>query len=242
MKIFHLIRRSLLSQNKFSKYLLYAIGEIILVVIGILIALQINNWNENSKNLTTQNKYLKKLKADADIMIKIYEKADQLIPLRIKEAEEALIFLNSCGTKEVFKESFESTLVSHQTMMYYEQKSSTYSEMVSNGILSDIQNEELKQAISDLYLEIDFQNSQINYFRDEVGRASLVINTFVEFNYDASYNISVVYDIDSLCKNISFNNALFEIIDARQDWFFGLQRIREYLREVNDLFKNDLIN
>ncbi len=43
------IRRSLLRENKVSKYLLYALGEIVLVVIGILIALQINNWNEERK-------------------------------------------------------------------------------------------------------------------------------------------------------------------------------------------------
>ncbi|AVI52205.1 hypothetical protein C5O00_13985 [Pukyongia salina] len=47
IKFFRKIRQRLLSENKFSKYLLYAIGEILLVVIGILIALQINNWNEN---------------------------------------------------------------------------------------------------------------------------------------------------------------------------------------------------
>ena len=46
IKFFRKIRQKLLSENKFSKYLIYAIGEIILVVIGILIALQINNWNE----------------------------------------------------------------------------------------------------------------------------------------------------------------------------------------------------
>lgn len=46
IKFFKKIRQRLLTENKFSKYLLYAIGEIILVVIGILIALQINNWNE----------------------------------------------------------------------------------------------------------------------------------------------------------------------------------------------------
>lgn len=49
IKLFRNIRRSLLTKNRFNKYLLYAIGEIILVVIGILIALQINNWNENNK-------------------------------------------------------------------------------------------------------------------------------------------------------------------------------------------------
>ena len=49
IKFFRKIRHKLLSDNKFSKYLVYAIGEIVLVVIGILIALSINNWNENNK-------------------------------------------------------------------------------------------------------------------------------------------------------------------------------------------------
>ncbi|MFT7066002.1 MAG: hypothetical protein ACJAUO_001580, partial [Sediminicola sp.] len=49
IKFFRKIRQKMLTENKFSKYLLYAIGEIILVVIGILIALSINNWNENRK-------------------------------------------------------------------------------------------------------------------------------------------------------------------------------------------------
>ncbi|MBP1841693.1 DUF6090 family protein [Formosa algae] len=49
IKLFGKIRQKLLSENKFGKYLTYAIGEIVLVVIGILIALQINNWNENRK-------------------------------------------------------------------------------------------------------------------------------------------------------------------------------------------------
>ena len=49
IKFFRKIRQKMLTENKFGKYLLYAIGEIILVVIGILIALQINNWNELKK-------------------------------------------------------------------------------------------------------------------------------------------------------------------------------------------------
>ncbi|NRD24946.1 hypothetical protein HNV10_16975 [Winogradskyella litoriviva] len=49
IKFFRKIRQNLLSENKFSKYLIYAIGEIFLVVVGILIALSINNWNESKK-------------------------------------------------------------------------------------------------------------------------------------------------------------------------------------------------
>ena len=58
IKFFRKIRQRLVSENKFSKYLIYAIGEIVLVVVGILIALQINNWNENQKiNDTVKNYY-----------------------------------------------------------------------------------------------------------------------------------------------------------------------------------------
>ncbi len=64
IKFFRKIRQQLLSENKFSKYLLYAIGEIILVVIGILIALQINNWNEERKLKQQQKVVLKALYAD----------------------------------------------------------------------------------------------------------------------------------------------------------------------------------
>ena len=55
IKFFRKIRQNLLMENKTSKYFKYAIGEIILVVIGILIALQINNWNENRKEKDSLN-------------------------------------------------------------------------------------------------------------------------------------------------------------------------------------------
>jgi len=54
IKFFRKIRQRLLTENKFSKYLIYAIGEIVLVVIGIIIALQINNWNETRKALNAE--------------------------------------------------------------------------------------------------------------------------------------------------------------------------------------------
>ncbi|RMB56327.1 hypothetical protein EAX61_14675 [Dokdonia sinensis] len=62
IKFFRRIRQQLLSENKFSKYLLYAIGEIVLVVIGILIALQINNWNESRIRSKEELSILKSLK------------------------------------------------------------------------------------------------------------------------------------------------------------------------------------
>jgi hypothetical protein len=64
IKFFRRIRQQLLAQNKTSKYFKYAIGEIVLVVIGILIALQINNWNENRKTKLVELELLKNIQSD----------------------------------------------------------------------------------------------------------------------------------------------------------------------------------
>ena len=64
IKFFRKIRQNLLKENNTSKYFKYAIGEILLVVIGILIALQINNWNENRKLLLQQDLLFEQLLSD----------------------------------------------------------------------------------------------------------------------------------------------------------------------------------
>lgn len=64
IKFFRNIRKNLLNEGKTSKYLKYAIGEIILVVVGILIALQINNWNEQRKDEATLKIYYNQILED----------------------------------------------------------------------------------------------------------------------------------------------------------------------------------
>jgi hypothetical protein len=64
LRFFRQLRQRLLSDNKFSKYLLYAIGEILLVVIGILIALQIDNWNEDRIKRNAEHELLLNLKEE----------------------------------------------------------------------------------------------------------------------------------------------------------------------------------
>lgn len=64
LKFFRKIRQKLLSEKKFSNYFLYAIGEIVLVVLGILIALQINNWNEQEKEHEKEQAFLKEINLD----------------------------------------------------------------------------------------------------------------------------------------------------------------------------------
>ena len=64
IKFFRRIRQKLLSENRLTRYLIYAIGEIVLVVIGILIALQINNWNEGRKGIQAEKEYLQGIRSD----------------------------------------------------------------------------------------------------------------------------------------------------------------------------------
>ena len=79
IKFFRHIRQNLIMENKTGKYLKYAIGEIVLVVIGILIALQINNWNETKKEQAMTNKYLSGFVSDLE---KDRAQLDNLINVR----------------------------------------------------------------------------------------------------------------------------------------------------------------
>lgn len=80
IKFFRKIRRKMLTENKFSKYMLYAIGEIVLVVIGILIALSINNWNEQRKEIVQEQKILLQLKLEFN---KNLEQLEEKISMRL---------------------------------------------------------------------------------------------------------------------------------------------------------------
>jgi len=101
IKFFRKIRQRLLTENKFSKYLLYAIGEIVLVVIGILIALSINNWNQKRIETERLNSVLNIVKAD---LIK-----DTLNILRpIKDYENKKVILLKIIEKEKSKPSLDS--------------------------------------------------------------------------------------------------------------------------------------
>ncbi len=84
IKFFRKIIQKLLTENKFSKYLIYAVGEIVLVVIGILIALQINNLNEQSKKEELRNGYVNSIKKDLESDIVLLEKQISQFELELK--------------------------------------------------------------------------------------------------------------------------------------------------------------
>ena len=75
LKFFRNIRRTLLADNKTGKYFKYAIGEVILVMVGILLALQVNNWNEEKKTTLLEEKVLRELRETLKENVKLLNNA-----------------------------------------------------------------------------------------------------------------------------------------------------------------------
>ena len=100
IKFFRKIRQSLLNEGRTTKYVKYAIGEIFLVMIGILLALQVNNWNENRiKRQTLKNIYVS-IKSDLEEDIK---NIDEIIRVNAPIEEHYLAIINKKRKREDFK-------------------------------------------------------------------------------------------------------------------------------------------
>ena len=94
IKFFRKIRYDLMEKNKTGKYFKYAIGEIILVVIGILIALQINNWNDNRKNKISEADYYCRILDDFEFNEKLIDETSELTTNKIKLCKKLILDLN----------------------------------------------------------------------------------------------------------------------------------------------------
>ncbi|MBD0832415.1 DUF6090 family protein [Aestuariibaculum sediminum] len=95
IKFFRNIRRTLLNEGKTNKYIKYAIGEIVLVVIGILIALQINNWNENRKTTNKTQKYYHGILSELKVTANAIEDFQIYLDSTIQKNKKILQIINS---------------------------------------------------------------------------------------------------------------------------------------------------
>ena len=135
IKFFRRIRFNLMSENKTGKYFKYAIGEIILVVIGILMALQINNWNEDRKNKEILNSYKKSLITDL-------EQDTLALNSVIRYIKNDLIEIEKIGTRLSSKYATKDTLIkivrnelSFASKAYRPPNNKTFLAMQTNGKL-----------------------------------------------------------------------------------------------------------
>ncbi len=164
-KLFNKIRKQLVSEkpsaSRTANYLKYAIGEIVLVVIGILIALQINNWSEQRK-LNKQEAYLllqleKEFRADS---LGVYRHSW----LSDKKVREGKILRKIFNKKiEVKKDSIVAMAFYNGKSLLFESYTPTFDEMVSSGSLSVIKSEILKNKIKSFKKIINQTKSFLYY-------------------------------------------------------------------------------
>jgi hypothetical protein len=152
IKFFRKIRQNLLSEGKTGKYLKYAIGEIVLVVIGILIALSINNWNENRKNKLTESEYYCKLLADFELdrqnITVLYEESKH----KIEISKRLLLELNNKNKDKSYL--LNNYLQGLRTNPFVPSKVAM-TDIVSSGKLNLLANDSLKNDLLRYYGELD---------------------------------------------------------------------------------------
>jgi hypothetical protein len=174
IKFFRRIRQRLLSENNFSKYLLYAIGEIFLVVIGILIALQINNWNEEKQNRNKEQLLLRQLLVEYNSNL---EQIDNKIFIREEGITSALRLLNyrNLNSLKISNDSVNlniSRLIMRPT---FDPELGVSTELINSGNLYLISNSELRNKIS------AFPSSLSELREEELVIFNLIEDKFIPF-------------------------------------------------------------
>ena len=170
IKFFRRIRKKLLSENRFNKYLLYALGEIILVVIGILIALQINNWNLAQEDRKTEKENLAALKEEFTQNKATLQEIIQLNNENISGAEKMIQSFNNTSKDTITEQTI--AMYGSQTFgteINFEPETGVLTEIISSGQLKLILNNKLKHKLAGFnskIKEIEQQEKEVHDYRN----------------------------------------------------------------------------
>ena len=179
IKFLRKIRQGLLSEGITGKYIKYAVGEIILVVFGILIALQINNWNDNRKNRNSEALYYCKLLEDFELDKKQIESIKESIDYSIKNTNDALLSLDA-GKKD--RNYLLNKYVSAVRRDIYVPRNKTFEELIYSGNLNIIRDHEIKNMLLQYNSDLESNLTVIRKNRDEfVKEIYKLTNTTVDF-------------------------------------------------------------
>jgi hypothetical protein len=214
IKLFRNIRKNLLNEGKTTKYFKYAIGEIVLVVIGILIALQINNWNEGRKESNLELETLSGLYNDiANNKIKI----DKMI------SSDSIIITGNQHILSLLQDdnsSFNDTLQFsfgniNRYDIFFPQKMA-YETLKSKGLLT-IKNDSLRKQVIELYDETYLINSHISDLKSEIySNTYNMLNKRLFTTSDVDHKIP--NNFDDLKGDTEFLNTLSHITAENQNF------------------------
>lgn len=177
LRFFRQIRKSLMQQNKVRSYLLYALGEILLVVIGILIALQINTWNEERVNRKQEIFYLGKLSQNmAQDTTYLQQRIEGLT-----NTETGLQQLQQEIQDPELLEFSDSLSIALLGVQRFSPQTSTMDNLISTGKLDLIQNQSLVDSLFVYYNDLNnypdqMNNSNDTYTRETIGPRLMQMN------------------------------------------------------------------
>jgi len=221
--IFRNIRKRLAAQNKVSAYLRYAVGEIVLVVIGILIALQINNWNSNRIKKNKESVYLINVKRD--LAEQIGSINDQMnIEFNISKTAKPLLEYYKKHHQFHVDSSFTSAIGSLTSRRTFVKINPTYTELISSGNVDIISDNKIKGDIIEYYQELErlelIINKNNNLFTDAVFIPGVIRLSELQssFEYDKLFNSKILtqYGQDTIAHYIHLNESNLEAITASQ--------------------------
>lgn len=199
MKIFRNIRKKLATENlpagqagKVKAYFRYAVGEIVLVVIGILIALQVNNWNSARIEKNKESVYLKNIKRDLTEQIKSID-VQMNSELNISQKAREIIKYYKEHHKFQVDSSFTSAIGTLTSRRTFVKINPTYTELLSSGNV-------------DIISENKFKVNLINY-NQELERVELIINKNNNLFTDAVF-IPGVIRLSELQTSSTFDDLL----------------------------------
>ncbi len=171
-RYFRIIRKKLIEQDNVRKYLLYAIGEILLVVIGILIALQVNNWNEQRKDHIKSVEYLNRIVDDLEDDILLLERR---IEFWSKVRNEGIIAAGYYKQLYIDNDSLWKQLVTYYNasgFLPYTVNNISFEELKSSASLSLLTDVELRNELSRYYrvgaIKTEFHSSKPPKYREVV--------------------------------------------------------------------------
>jgi hypothetical protein len=194
IKFFRKIRRNLLSEGKTGKYFKYAIGEIVLVVIGILIAIQLNDLNENRKEHNKESYFLKQLQDDINLDIRYLTKQDTILGFYQSTQEEGLeILLKAKSVKDILR--IDSLFIYSWNNIEINKK--TYDEMRNTSGIYIIKNKELLNQLNDYYALIEKYQQFLREINED-SRAGLKQPILDSYSFLRKFHGNPLVDINKI--------------------------------------------
>lgn len=215
------------------RYIRYAIGEVILVVIGILIALQVNNLNEERKFKIEQKTFLDGLKNELELDTFDFIERIDMYEKRIALIKEARILMFKKKLDNTEKKVFRDAVLKMYRLTPINKNINRHNNKISDGI---IQNDELKNIILDYLSKSkfhqDLQSALNNKLKDIY---TSKVSNYIGLNFDDE-DIPFTYDLASLNNNIDIQNVFFFSIlfhtTALNNYYKQLELASQLIEEI----------